>query len=264
MTQRREAHHVCVRGEDLATIAAAPLDDPVRREAEACARCRARLLAFAAFVEPLDPPDAAGIDEADAALAARLEATTGGRVRAGAGVIPMMPLAQERAPALAGRSPRTSADASPARWSARVIAIFGRPALRPAWALAVVLLMAWGAWESGWLQRPGGEGIELRGESGVPGDRFGTREASAEADGAVRVSWSAVPGADHYAVIVCDASLREAGRVEAGVETTARLDPALLRRLSAEGPLFWGVIASRGGDEIARSEIAPLPIARGR
>lgn len=246
--------HTCVRGEDLAVIEALPSGDPRRRDAEACARCRARLMAFASFVAALDVPAEAGLEEADARLAAILEARTGGRVKGDHDWRDGTPVDDgDKAAAAEGR-----------RWLDRLLVVFGRPALRPAWAAVVVLLAVWGVRESGLIQRPGDRSIELRGESGRSPGGIETLDAVMAADGSMVVAWKAVPGADRYAIVVCDASLRETSRVEAGPELSGRLDSDLSGRASGSDPLFWGVVAYRGGDEIARSEIRSVPPANGR
>ena len=255
--------HTCLRGEQLELVAARPPDDPLRREAEACARCRAGLMAFAAFIDPFDVPEEAGLEEADACLGAILEAGTAGRLKPhrpdGDGKLVEARPGPRAFPASPSPDRSTGRFATEGRWLDRFSLIFGRPALRPVWVVVIVFLAVWGGRESGWIHRPAGDAIDLRGESGAVGVSMETFEPSRSADGSVVVSWRAVPEADRYSIVLFDVALRETARIAAGGELSLRVDRGLLLPSAGTGPLFWSVIADRGGDEIARSEIRALP-----
>ncbi|MBM3318033.1 MAG: hypothetical protein FJY75_09300 [Candidatus Eisenbacteria bacterium] len=229
--------HTCLRNEELSRVAFRAEGDPLRLEAEACARCRSRLAAYHEFLHPSALPAGALPDEADELLAARLA----GAIPGGEQVRPF-----ERHGSASGGAARRP-------WMPRL--------LPPALTAAALLVMIWVGREAGVFDRRGGDEILLREEaSGAPA----TPELDArvvEADAGLRLSWSAVAGADRYEVDLHGEDFREIERFDAGSELSLALPAGKTAPLRASGEiLLWRVTAYGGGDAIAQSRIRPLEL----
>ncbi len=191
-----------------------------------CPRCRARLAEYRCFMAA-EAPAGSDVEDADRRLGALLR-----RPR----------------PALAAPA-RTAAPIRPAR-----------RALRPALALAAVLAAALGLWRvtGGGGPAPDG-GRLLRGAGPEAAGAPAPLSVLALPDGRLRLSWRAVEDADAYTVALHAPDLTELVRLPAGTATSLEVDPAALRAVGPEGGArHWLVVASRGGDEIARSPLRPL------
>ncbi len=189
----------CFPPEDAARVAALAADSPERRHAADCPRCAALLSAFAAY-EAADPAGVPARDLADAN--ARLSAALAQEIG---------DLEEEPAPA-----PRAI------RAAPRELPWFLRPALRPAFALAA-LLLAVGTFA--WL-RPGHDG-------GAPELRGGGRAAPeiAQADFAadsLRLAWHGMPGADAYEVRFYSSELAELGNAGPTADSSLALGASVL------------------------------------
>lgn len=234
----------CLGDEELAGLEGLPADDPRSRHVEACPRCRARLRSYREFMAEAEPPASPREYAARAAVSAALDREILGAEPRGASA----PRRTHR------RAWWNSSPFFAPRWA---------PVLRPALAAAAVVLVAFGVMQ---LARQPGEG----GPSGVLRGRSADGSAAVTAarvvlpDGRTAVSWKRLPGADGYQVVLFGADLVELGRVEVAddslmVLTAGRL-PAAANR---EPALSCRVVAQRGGDEIARSNLVPLgPVSR--
>jgi len=216
-------HTECIPVEALGTIATLPADDPRRRHAETCPRCRARLALFREFDSPSAPPAGARIDEADSALAAAIE-----RELALPAPLPF--------PARAAR-PR------PARGLGA--------SLRPLWAAAAALILVAGAWV---LLRPPAPAV-MRG----PVSRAELPVATHRGVDRLTLSWRAVPGASRYVVRFYATDLSDLASVDAGRADHLELRRgALPRPLAGGAKVLWQVMALAGGDRLAASRTQPV------
>ena len=200
--------------------------DPAgRRHVDDCPRCRNRLALYASFVEPGDVPAGADPDDADRRLAGvidrvRHEEQGGSRMPA-----PDRPGRSRRAPFILG-------------W-------------RPAWALASVLLLGSVVLIRPWEMRPPDTGA-LRGN----GAAALALDAPSFGASAVRLSWSAVPGADAYEVRVLGPDLAELSRRE--VSGTSVEVPLAELGAPSGSVLGWKVTALRAGERLATSSTGTL------
>lgn len=224
----------CIDEEKLASYAELPPDGPARSHLAECARCRARIAAFTAFHSPPDVPAGARPDDADSALAAMLDR----EIRARA----------SNAPAHGGSL-------------ASFLRALVRPSLRPAWAVAVVVVAILGVREA---VRRGDEPIVLREEMDAPVAEVVTHAPSMAAGGAILLRWDPVASADRYVAVFYGEDLAELTRTDAVPEASCRLPDALAADLRSGKPLFWRVLAFRGGDEIASARMATLSLKDAR
>jgi hypothetical protein len=159
----------------------------------------------------------------------------------------------------------------PAAGSPAVRAVTAKPAsrraARPIWrfalAAAAVLVVGLGLGRALWSggSHAGGEaprGYVLRGDA--PRDEIAVLPVRDGEARRLRLAWHAFPGADAYRVALHGTDLAELAAVAAGADTSLEIDPAALTGAAA-APLFWRVVALRGGDEIAGSPLHPLPAA---
>jgi hypothetical protein len=241
--------HICLRDEDLAAAVALPADDPARRRWNVCARCRARVAAFAEFLQPSVTGTGPEWDEADARLAAVLESEILGRP-----VTERAPVGNRNEPG-PRPLPGGSGSSGPG-WTAGPAQRFFRwalsPSRRPAAALGVLAVILITIQGIRLLDRPKGDEIILREGRVGSAVAIESGEVKRLSDGALSLSWSPVEGADRYEVVVYGEELTETRRFDAGAATTVTV-PA-----QAVAPLFWRAIAYRGGDVAAQSKIRPL------
>jgi len=224
----------CYQVEALEDIAGLREGDPRLTHLADCPRCRARLAQYRSFMAAEAPP---GADPDDAQRRLAEVVAVSGQAQANDG--------------------RTGGRGGLLSW-------LSLPALRPALALAVVLVVALGIWRVADLAGPR-EGAErvLRGEGPRQGEAFEPMAVGALPGGRVRLSWRAVEGADSYVVVLHAGDLAETARLDPVTGTELDLDPG---RLEAHGagrqPVSWTVVALSGGDPIARSLAAPLAPSR--
>jgi hypothetical protein len=214
---------LCIEAEALDAVLALPESDPRRAHLRGCPRCHALAESYAMFMAPADS-HAAHADDADRAFDAL------------------------RANLLAG----SSASAPSLRRS--TWRDWFAPALRPAWALAALTILAGGALLLPRLQSSAPSHV-LRGADNAPM----TLSPPAAQDGGVKLAWKAYPTADAYTVVFYSPALEELGRVDAGAQPVFVVPAARLPQAYAQGgAVLYRVIASRGGDEIARSSVGTL------
>lgn len=211
----------------LALIEAGP-DASLEAHLSACPRCAALAASFRAF-EAAEP--GSGADDEDA------ERRLTGAVLA----------ALDEGPARSEPAPSSP----PLRW-------LWAPA-----AIAATLLLVVGGWQlvEPWRSAKSPSG-SYRGESR---SALQLSDPMARADGALLLAWrSAGPEGDiRYEISILGADLGERARREVSADTTIALDRNELRRLAASGePLYWEVVARRGGRELLRSEIVTLELER--
>jgi hypothetical protein len=229
----------CLTIEQLDRAGAWPDDDPRRLHIDNCPRCRALLASYRAFVEPSDAPPGADPAAAKRALAATL-----------AHVIMRDPGSAPRFEALRGR---VDARGRWARW-------WDGPILRPALALAAGIMLTIGALELADLREPSAPDGVLRGEPGAESAVVINATLEFDSAGTAHIRWDPLSIADAYRVVVFDATLQKVTDWEVGSATALAVDLRTDTRFSPrQGPLFWAVVASQNGDEIARSRLENLP-----
>jgi hypothetical protein len=241
--------HVCLRDDDLAEAAALPAEDPVRRQWMACARCRARVAAFAEFLQPTVVGKGAEWDEADARLAAALESEIQGR-----SVEERTPVGERTAldPGPASRGSGGSRSGSTDNPVRRFFRQLMSPSLRPVAALGVLVVALVTIQGIRTFDHPKGDAIVLRQGAGGPAAVLEAGTVKPLPDGAISLSWTRLEGADRYEVVLYGEDLTETERLDAAATTTLTVPAA------EKAPLFWRVIAYRGGDVISQSKIRSL------
>ncbi len=207
----------CIPMEALGTLDALGPDDPRRRHTEQCARCSAMLVAYREFLRA-DAPRHAQVGEADARLAAFIKERIEG-VEATAG---------------APRKPR-------GRW-------FEMPTFRFGAAAAVMVVIAGVVVQ----QRQGSDEPVVRGDARTVVTLGAARVLS---DGAVALSWTSVPDADSYQVVLLRDDLSEVMRLPATGEESALIDRGSLPADATR----WQVAAFREGAVAAESTPEALP-----
>lgn len=233
--------NACIQEEELPVVLALPESDARRRHLEGCARCRARLAAFNAFLELADAAEGARPDEADRVLASILDREIfGAASRAAAG--------------------RRLGGSSGAGFGA-MIRLLWRPALRPVWAVGILLLGIVGVRE---LRQSGDEPIILREDRDAPAASIVPGEPAWTADGRLELRWGVLAGADRYLVLYYGVELDELGQIDAGATPRCLLPEAAVRQLREGTQLFYRIFALRGGDRIASSAMTPLRLPRAR
>jgi hypothetical protein len=230
----------CLGPGEIAAARDAGPDDPRRRHLDGCPWCQALAASRDLFDETEDLPAGADPEGADARLAAFLDRDIAGRPSDGAGASAEPP---------AGPRPRHG-------WR--------RHALPVSLAAAAVLAVVVGIQVARDLAAPPARSINLR---AAPGGESAPVLATPRpvADGGLVLSWSAGPADARYAVEVVTGRRTVALRLDAGAGTSLALSADRLARLRAEPPpLFAVVVASVGGDEVARSLPRLLPTGRDR
>lgn len=229
---------------DLDALLALPESDPRLQALEPADH--ARLRALREFVAPGEVPSGARLGEAEARLAARLEAELGLPV-GGAGA---------QSSAAATSAPAKAAGDSGRGFFRSLVA----PAWRPAFALAALLVVAGGVWMFRASTR---EPAILRGpRAGAPeGGIESSRQPMRLPGGALELEWQALPGATRYTIVFLSADLDEIARIPNLTETRCVLDPARLPSGLDKGEqVLWHVVGMRDGDEIGRSRTLPLTL----
>jgi hypothetical protein len=219
----------CIDPSELEGVIGLPDDHPVRQHARACPRCASLLESFRLYLEPGPDARAAHVAEADASLARAIERMTG-----------------TGAPARAAARPSRS-------WFGWLTG----PGLRPALAVAALVLIAGGALVWTRLRSPD-EGIMLRGGQPGAAREITVTEARLDEVG-LTLAWHEWPGADGYTLRFYSSDLDELGHL-----TVARRNTLVLRRgqlpFAPEGGdvVLVRVQALRDGDVVASSPAQPL------
>lgn len=229
-------------------------DDPRRLHFHECPRCRARAIAFQAFLEPGPLPEGARPGEARVHLSRLIRAEAERRVEPRAERT--MELEVERTFRPASEPLAERPGDSRGMWAS--MAAWFRPGWRPMIGLAsvvvVVFLIARVA-----VDRPQTEAPVMRG-GGVAGEfESSLPRAAATADGALSIDWRALPGASRYAVAFYSLDMSEILQVGTVDSTRLTLPSSILQRLGRSGTVvFVRVLAIDRGDPIARS--APVTL----
>jgi hypothetical protein len=214
--------------EEFVRLLSLPEDHPERRHAEASGRLDAWRQMLREFEDPpASNATAAELTSADAALdrgmAAVLAARPGAR-------------GDSRAPGSGGPG-----------LLARLAATLFQPALRPAFALAAIIVVASTSW---WMVTDRSTHA-VRGVGNESRILVATRTV---ADGALELSWTPVAGADGYRVRFFGQSLREIARLDDVPRPTLKLERSSLPTgLPAGEEVLVEVAAVRRGDVIAAS-----------
>jgi hypothetical protein len=242
--------HRCLLPDELVSVRELDTADPRRREVEACPRCHALLLSFDEFLDDRSVPEGVDLEAARRLDAAFEREQVSERAR---------PAATERAaePVPIRRSPRGERAAR--RWTARWLA----PGARLAWA-AVAAVVVVGAYTA-LRQWPGYRGEDVLRSAPdstavAAGERFRLLEPRVLSQG-VELSWTSVPGADAYRVVLLNPDLAEVGSLGPLADTTVILTPE--RRPQGWGPgsaVGWQVEALQAGHRLASSEAATLQL----
>jgi hypothetical protein len=230
-----------IEPEELGELADLSPDDPRVQALESQPRAQAQLRAYRDFVAPGDVPAGARVAEAEARLGEMLETELGVAIGA-----------TERAPSVA---PPASRPRRAGVWS------WLRPGLRPAFAIAALVIVAGGAWVVTQSKRGTNEPI-LRGIApGTPTGVIANETPEQLPNGALRLSWAPVADATAYTVVFLSADLSEVARIDALSSPHLVLDPnALLPGLTPHTNVLWRVIAWHGADELGRSPALPLTL----
>lgn len=212
----------CPRTEDLAGILLAGPGDERREHIEGCARCRAQLAELRTFLEPGSVPGAR-VEEAELALAAAFDREW---------------RAEHATPTAA---PRVAQPARPSFWET----LFA-PALRPAWSMAAVVMVA----GIMWVALKPGDNATVRGD----GAQVVETLAPVAADGSVTLEWKSVPGADRYEVTFLDDGLSDLGApVTVGEPRLVVSRDALPAGLISGARVMYQVSARSGERELMHS-----------
>lgn len=217
MTRRPD----CPPMEQMEAWLALDASDERRAHLDACPRCRANVAAYRAFMQGAETP-LARADEADAALALAIE--------------------RELAPARV-----TPADTRARRpWFAGLLEALAAPALRPAWSVAAVLVVAGGVWIA--TQKPAERMVR-----GTDSARIETLAPSLSGSG-VELAWQRVSGADRYDVAFFALDLSDLAHADGLAEPRLMLHrDALPAGLVPSQKVLWQVIAYAGERELSRS-----------
>ncbi len=98
----------------------------------------------------------------------------------------------------------------------------------------------------------------LRGDSNLEAHTAIATEASLAIEGGLRLSWRHHPEADAYSILILSEDLRTLKDMELGRVNQVEVEIASLSD-DPTAARFWRIIAFKGGDEIAKSELATLP-----
>lgn len=224
MSTKPTPHSVpCIDAEALDAVMSLPESDLRRAHLRECPRCHALAESYAMFLAPADTR-AAQADDADRAFDAL------------------------RAQLLAGSSASAPAlrRSTWHEWFA--------PALRPAWALAALTILAGGALLLPRLQSSAPSHV-LRGADSAAMALV----APAAQDGGVKLAWKAFATADDYTVVFYSPALEELARIDAGAQPIIVVPAARLPKAYVQGgAVLYRVVANRGGDEVARSSVGTI------
>ncbi len=223
----------CYRTDELGDLCHLDDSDPRLAHARICPRCRSLLIAVRSFQEAHDAPPGACPDEADRRLAAvvaqELDRWEG------------QPGASEQS------APHRPSAGRGGAWSK-----LWAPALRPAWGIAALAVIALGVA----VLQPGPPDEEaIRGERGQPSVGPELLPVTRPDPESILFQWRAVADADRYEVRFFDPGLNLLLTQPAGTDTLLRVPAERLRTASpaAGKRLLWQVVALRHGDHISVS-----------
>jgi len=225
----------CIEIEQLDALLRLDAASPRRRHVEECPRCRALLAVYQEFLEDGSIPPGADPSQAATLLRARFAA------------------ALQEAPLDRG--------VGAVKRSAGLISLVAilRPALRPAWALAFVLLLSAGVYGGRELLRHRDGPSRTRGVPAAaheqPAGRLSLLAARLRSDGSLELRWRRVAQADDYEVRAFGPDLIVAGNFEAGDDTLVILPAEELRRILPPGLAGFQVIGRQRGQEIVSSNV---------
>lgn len=244
----------CPPLESFEDLLALDADDPRRLHLHACPRCRARAMAFRAFLDPGPLPDGARPQEARAHLSrvirAEAERTMEQRVER-----TMEPEVERTIKPAAEPLVERPGDGR-GIWGA--VAAWFRPGWRPMIGLASVVVVVFLIARVAVDRQPGDAPVMRGGESAGEFESSLPR-AAATADGALSIDWRALPGASRYAVAFYSLDMSEILQVGTVDSTKLTLPSSILQRLGPSGTVvFVRVLAFDRGDPIAQS--APVPV----
>ncbi len=227
---------------DIAELAHLREDDPRRIEAMRSPRTRALLATYQDFLTqpPAEPLPGARLADADRRLAEALDRELA------------LPATAVGDPGAATTEPRRALKDAPRRG---LLELLFAPALRPAFALAAVVLVAGTVWMATSQRRTPTDEPVMR------GDAAGSFRAQiqSQTEGRATLTWTAVTGADHYELRFYAQDLAERGRVDLGPETRVELVAGQLPvgLLSGE-VMLWQAFAMKGHDVLAESPTATI------
>ena len=228
----------CIAEESLGELLSLPDTDPRRAHLESCPRCRALVVGYRQFLEPLEAAAHSYGTPEETHLNAFRERLAGA---AGTGAADSAEKAGQASPSTA-RGGGTNSES----WWSRLFA----PPLRPAWGLVVIAIAFGGLWMG---PRMGGQKTEpvLRGGGPVV---LAIGEAVALPDGGIRLAWQPHPEADRYEVRFYSAALAEIGRRDAGSEAIVTIGSAEMPEAYRSGGLvLYRIVALKGGDDLDMS-----------
>ncbi len=226
----------CIDIAEMQDVFELPRSHPRRRHLEECPRCASLFASLRSFSDTSDEPAGADFEDADRRLS---EAVENRIVRA-----------------TSARADRASVQESAPSAIARVFEYLQRSPLRPITAVAVLAIALLGIRMIVNAPHEPSRTRTLRGET-APGKQQPVLESPRLlTDGGTRLSWRPVERAQSYRVVFYRADMSEVARWETGPESNLLLNAAKVEALAeAREPLFWGVTALRGRDEIGRSPI---------
>ncbi len=224
-----DPRHHCTEPQALGRLLELDASDPRRIEAEHCPRCRARLLVFREFLADDSVPPGADPNDASPRLQGAFDAE------------------------LRARRRRQTGRSSAPRWISWLARVPG-----PAWAAAVVLVAGglYAGWELGHPQED-----VLRGGVSDAVTAVLAHPPSMGSGRTVALSWSPVPDADGYAVVLVGSDLSDLARFGPMADTLFVLRADRLPASIASGTVAgWQVEATRSGRVIARSPLSSIRI----
>jgi hypothetical protein len=234
------SHH-CLAPEELESVRVLSPEDPRRREAEACPRCRGLLVSYDEFLEDRSVPPGVDPERAAPQLRDAFERALG----------------EARGPARAARPARATERKMRPWWAA----LLGP---RLAWGAAVAIVAVAGLYAGAhWrplardeeVLRTAPDSSEARGQ-----DRPVLLEPRAVAVG-LELRWRSTPGADAYRVVFLGEDLAQLASLGPAPDTVAVLVAAHLPSGLLPGrTVAWQVEALQGGYVIKASGTALLTL----
>lgn len=225
----------CIRPEDFGIVDTLAADHPTRVHLADCTRCQARWKAYRLFLEDSEsPPRSRPEVKADAVLDGVIRKQFG------------LSEAEARTRPIRFLSSLRSLLSS--RWRIRVLI------LTPPAAVAAIVILMLATSHRTEPPEPAFRGIES-------GASLRLESPQALPDGHIRLTWSAMAGADAYRIRVLDTGLSPVLETVVPAETTAVIAPSDLGAEAGPGSRFlWRVTALREGEEIGVSGIGTLRI----
>jgi len=220
----------CFPLDELDSLLHLSAEDPRRRHLAACPLCRARLASYSAFIAEGPPAPGSQPEKAKADLERFIAGLT---------------QSDAEAKSRSGLHARLRAFRIPRAALA--------PGLAAAVVVAVVLFVVMRPFSGGDREQPSPlRGLEAP-TAGAPA--LSTSPAIIES-GKVTFSWSALPDCDLYRVQLFNEKLEEIACFDADSGTSLTVEGGQMPAPS--GPLWWRVVAFRGGDEVARSPLSSI------